>query len=79
MAKKDFIPKILRLESSKHKLTSAAGLGTLVEAFDQSILKKPFIECLPERTSNRSLGSYRFGLIQLASFIRGHDCLIDLE
>ncbi len=79
MAKKDFIPKILRLESSKHKLTSAAGLGTLVEAFDQSILKKPFIECLPERTSNRSLGSYRLGLIQLASFIRGHDCLMDLE
>lgn len=79
MAKKDFVPKILRLESSKHKLTSAAGLGTLIEAFDQSSLKHPFMACLPERTSNRSLGSYRLGLIQLASFIRGHDCLMDLE
>lgn len=79
MATKDFVPKILRLESSKHKLTSAAGLGTLVEAFDLSSLRKPFSDCLPERSSNRSLGSYRLGLIQLASFIRGHDCLMDLE
>ena len=79
MAKKDFIPKILRLENSKQKLTSAAGLGTLIEAFDLSVLKNPFILCLPKRVSNKSLGSYRLGLIQLASFVRGHDCLMDLE
>lgn len=79
MAKRNFIPKILRLENSKHKLTSAAGLGTLIEAFDQSPLKVPFVGCLPERTSNRSLGAYRLGLIQMASFARGHDCLADLE
>jgi hypothetical protein len=27
----------------------------------------------------RSLGSYRLGLIQLNSFIYGHDCIEDLE
>ena len=58
---------------------ATAGLGTLIEAFDQSPLKVPFTACLPERTSNRSQGAYRLGLIQLASFCYGHDCLADLE
>lgn len=76
--KKKFTPKILRLESTKNKLTSAAGLGTLIEAFDVSHLKEDFEGCLPSREGNRSQGSYRLGLIQLASFVRGHDCIEDL-
>lgn len=75
----DFTPNFLKLAPTKHHLTSAAGLGALVEAFDLSSLKAPFSNCLPERTSNRSQGSYRLGLIQLASFMYGHDCLADLE
>lgn len=75
----DFTPKFLRLVPSKHRLTTAGGLGTIIEAFDQSPLKEPFGKCLPERTSNRSQGSYRLGLTQLASFCYGHDCLADLE
>ena len=78
-AQHDFTPNFLRLVPSKHRLTSAAGLGTLIEAFDESRLKDPFTECLPERMSNRSQGAYRLGLIQLASFCYGHDCLADLE
>jgi hypothetical protein len=78
MASKDFTPKILRLDSTKTKLTSAAGLGTLIEAFDVSPLSSVFEKCLPDRSSNRSQGSYRLGLIQLASFVRGHDCIEDL-
>lgn len=54
-------------------------MGTLIEAFDQSPLKKPFAQALAERKAPRSMGSYRLGLIQLASFLRGHDCLADLE
>lgn len=73
-----FTPKSLRLECTKTKLTSAAGLGTLIEAFDASPLAKEFEKTLPERVSARSQGSYRLGLIQLASFLRGHDCLDDL-
>lgn len=75
---KDFTPKLLRVESTKTKLTSAAGLGTLIEAFDVSPLSKEFEKTLPERLSQRSQGSYRLGLIQLASFLRGHDCIDDL-
>lgn len=75
----DFSPRILPLRATKQHLTSAAGLGTLIEAFDTSKLKVPFSASLPERTSHRSKGSYRLGLIQLASFMYGHDCLADLE
>lgn len=78
MATKDFTPKILRMDSTKTKLTSVAGLGTVIEAFDVSPLSKKFEACLPDRSSNRSQGSYRLGLIQLASFVRGHDCIDDL-
>jgi Transposase DDE domain group 1 len=75
----EFTPAFLPFEITKRRLTSMAGLSTLIEAFDQSALKKPFLESLPERKSPRSQGSYRLGLIQMASFMRGHDCLADLE
>jgi hypothetical protein len=75
----DFTPKFLKLSPTKDRLTSAAGLGSLIESFDQSPLKVPFGAALPERVSHRSMGAYRLGLIQLASFMFGHDCLADLE
>jgi hypothetical protein len=78
-AQHDFTPSFLPFQTTKRKLTSVAGLSTLIEAFDQSPLKRPFSGALPERVSPRSQGSYRLGLIQLASFMRGHDCLADLE
>jgi hypothetical protein len=76
----EFSPNFLRLVPTKQRLTSAAGLGTLLEAFNESPLREPFSSCLPEReVRGRSQGSYRLGLIQLASFLQGHDCLADLE
>lgn len=74
-----FSPKFIKLAVTESKLTSAAGLGTLIEAFDVSPLAELFKKTLPERTSYRSQGSYRLGLIQIASFLRGHDCMDDLE
>ena len=73
-----FKPRKIKLVGSKEKLTNAAGLGTMVEAFDESPLASKFSDCLPERLSNRSKGSYRLGLIQLSSFLYGHDCIDDL-
>jgi hypothetical protein len=75
----DFSPRFLPFQATKQRLTSVGGLQFLLEAFEQSRLKKPFAEALPERCSKRSQGSYRLGLIQVASFLRGHDCLADLE
>lgn len=65
--------------ATDEKLTQAAGLGPLIEAFDRSRFREQFKNCLPSRTSPRSQGSYRLGLIQLSSFIYGHDCMDDLE
>lgn len=75
----EFTPNFLPLQVTNRRLTSAAGLTTLIEAFDQSTLKHSFCQALPARNSPRSLGSYRLGIIQLASFMRGHDCLADIE
>ncbi|NJL25790.1 MAG: hypothetical protein HC902_11845 [Calothrix sp. SM1_5_4] len=47
----EFTPNFLPFQITKRRLTSAAGLATLIEAFDQSALKAPFSEALPERTS----------------------------
>lgn len=71
--------KTLKLSKTKDKLTMAAGLGTLIELFDSSPLKKKFMACLPERTSHRSVGSYQMALKIMASFLYGYDCLEDLD
>ena len=76
----EFSPNFLRLVPTKQRLTSAAGLGTLLEAFDESPLRAPFTNALPEReVRGKGQGSYRLGLIQVASFLQGHDCLADLD
>src|ERR1700751_28369 len=74
-------PTVFKLLATEDKLTAAAGLATIMEVFDQSPLSQGFKEALPERSTanGRSGGSYRLGLIQLNSFIYGHDCLDDLE
>ena len=61
-AQQDFSPNFLPFQTTKRKLTSVAGLSTLIEAFDQSALKPLFALALPKRTSPRSQGSYRLGL-----------------
>jgi hypothetical protein len=80
--KKDhFRPTIFKLMATEDKYTAASGLATIMEVFDESPLAKGFKEALPSRSlaNGRSGGSYRLGLIQLNSFIYGHDCLQDLE
>ena len=72
-------PRYVKLVPTKEKLTDAVGLGSMVEVFDHSTLSKEFAKCLPTRTSPRSHGSYRLGLIQISSFLYGHDSLDDLE
>ena len=77
--KAGFSVQKIRLEISKGTMVSNAGLGTIIELFDQSPLSKEFAGCLPERKSNNSHGSYRMSLILLSSLIHGDDCLDDIE
>ncbi len=79
MNKRDWRPRYIKLVPTEERLTDAAGLGTMVEVFDDSPLSKPFAECLPERKSPNSEGSYRLGLTQISSFLYGHENLDDLE
>jgi Transposase DDE domain group 1 len=77
----EFHPTVFKLMATEDKLTAASGLATIMEVFDQSPLASGFRNALPKRSTanNRSGGSYRLGLIQLNSFIYGHDSLDDLE
>ncbi len=77
--KREWQPRYLKLIPTKERLTDAVGLGSMVEVFDHSSLSKDFAKCLPPRTSPNSFGSYRLGLIQVSSFLYGHDSLDDLE
>jgi hypothetical protein len=72
-------PKYVKLVPTKEKLTDSTGLGTMVEIFDGSPLSEGFRKCLPTRVHVRSHGSYRLGLIQLSSFLYGHDSIDDLK
>lgn len=69
----------VKLKVSKEKLVSNAGLGTIMQLFDESPLSKDFAACLPERKSNNTHGSYRMALMMLTSLIHGDDCLDDIE
>ena len=71
--------KKLHIIPTDERLTAAAGLGTLIEIFDQSGLKDEFTSCLPRRTSSRSQGSYRLALNMIAGFIYGFDTLDDFD
>src|ERR1051325_4812778 len=77
--KQGFKPGKIKLSVTKDKLVGNAGLGTIIELFDSSPLSREFARCLPKRVSNNSLGSYRLGLLMLASLIHGDDCLDDIE
>lgn len=71
--------KKINIIPTDEKLTDAAGLGTIIEIFDQSGFKEEFIRCLPERTSPRSMGSYRLALNLISGFIYGFDSLDDFD
>jgi Transposase DDE domain group 1 len=77
----EFHPTVFKLMAAEDKLTAASGLSTIMEVFDESPLAQGFRDALPGRSTsnNRSGGSYRLGLIQLNSFIYGHDSIDDLE
>jgi hypothetical protein len=68
----------IKIVPTDFKLTTAGGLGTVLEIFDQTPLAKEFAKCLPERTSHRSAGSYLMGLMVMAGHIHGVEALSDL-
>jgi len=76
--KQGFKPKKIKIEVTSENLVAHSGLPTIIDLFDSSPLSKEFAKCLPDRKSNRSLGSYRLGLILLSSLASDHECLDDL-
>ena len=63
--------KKIKIIPSEVRLTSSSVLGFFLEIFDQSPFSVHFKNCLPERKSHRSVGSYLLGLMMLAGHIKG--------
>jgi len=63
--------KKIKIIPSDVSLTATTGLGVFIEIFNQSPFALEFKNCLPERISHRSVGSYMMGLLMLAGHIRG--------
>src|SRR5688572_5068152 len=70
--------KRIKIVPTDFKLTTAGGLGTVLEIFDQSPLAGEFKKCLPARVSHRSAGSYLMALMVMAGHIHGVEALSDL-
>ena len=78
MAKRSLLGNI-KIVYTDDPIITSSGLGPMVEAFHKSPLAKGFYSGLPKRSSARSLGKRRLGLIFLSSLLYGHDAVDDLE
>jgi hypothetical protein len=74
-----FSIKAVKLERSKKRLVSRAGLHGLLQIFDTTELGKEFGKCMPEDGSNRAYGGYQLGLLWIACLLSGFDCIDDIE
>jgi hypothetical protein len=88
-AKREFISKFTKgyrwqpakivYEASNEDLTSAGGMGNIIDLFTESPHFEAFRNALPERKSNASYDTAQFGLTALSSFWFDHDCIDDIE
>lgn len=80
MAKKQkWQPVKIIYEPTDEELTGSAGLGPLIDVFEQSPQCKELRKCLPQRKSNASYDTMHFALNYMAGFWYGHDCLDDFQ
>lgn len=64
---------------TEEKLTFAGGLPALMELFQTTGLEEELLECLPERTHKRSIGSVKIAYSVMLSFLFGYECLSDMD
>lgn len=75
----NFEPFPMEYETTEEQLTSTAGLGPVLDLFIADPLFSELCVCLPQRISNASYDTEKFAIILIAGFIKGYDCLEDLE
>lgn len=74
-----FEPLPMEYEPTEEKLTASAGLGPVLDLFLDDPLFSELCACLPPRRSNASYNTEKFAIILLAGFLKGYDCLEDLD
>lgn len=76
---KKWEPVKIIYEPTDELLTGSAGLGPLIDAFQQSPQYEELLKCLPKRISNASYDTGHFALTYMAGFIHGHDSIDDFS
>ena len=72
-------PNEVRYEATDEDLTTAGGLGTMIDLFVKTPEYKLLRDCLPFRGSPAGYDTSHLGFILLCGFWYGYDCLDDLE
>jgi hypothetical protein len=74
-----FEPLPMEYETTEERLTASAGLGPILDLFLDDPLFSELCACLPQRRSNASYDTEKFAIILFAGFLKGYDCLEDLD
>jgi hypothetical protein len=72
-------PNEVKYEATDEDLTTAGGLGTMIDLFVKTPEYKLLRDCLPFRGSPAGYDTSHLGFILLCGFWYGYDCLDDLE
>lgn len=62
-------------EGKEVAMSGAAGIPALLELFVESQFFSSLLQCLPVRLSNSSYDTQLYGLLFIAGFLRGYECI----
>jgi hypothetical protein len=69
----------MKYQGCDDSYSSAGGIPALLDLILENPLYNQLKNCIPERKSNYSYDSLQFGLTLFAGFLKGYDCLDDLD
>src|SRR5688572_5756819 len=70
---------LMKYQGCDDSYSSAGGIPAMIDLVLGSILPERLKGCLPDRKSNYSYDPLQFGLTLFAGFLKGYDCLDDLD
>jgi hypothetical protein len=70
---------LMKYQGCDEAYSSAGGIPVLIDLFSGSSFCERLKSCIPERKSNYSYDPIQFGLSLVAGFLKGYDCLDDLD
>lgn len=79
MLSREWKATVMKYQGCDQAFSSAGGVPALIDLFTGSLSYDGFKGSLPTRRSNFSFEPIQFGLTLFAGFLKGYDCLDDLD